>query len=190
MLRFDYGSSIPWVSRLPDDNGIRAIAGPDLCVMRTPIGLTGENMRTVGEFTVTEGERVPFSLVYSQSHLRLPPALDPHTQFARTENFWLEWSGRSNLDGRWGPAIRRSLITLKALAYEPTGGIVAAPTTSLPEQLGGTRNWDYRYCWLRDATITLLALMRSGELTVPIVVSARLVEPHERRAPKLHRSES
>jgi GH15 family glucan-1,4-alpha-glucosidase len=162
VLRFDYGSSIPWVSQLPDESGIRAIAGPDLCVLRTPIELTGENMRTVGEFTVSEGERVPFSLVYSQSHLHLPRALDPHTQFARTENFWLEWSGRSNLDGRWGPAIRRSLITLKALAYEPTGGIVAAPTTSLPEQLGGTRNWDYRYCWLRDATITLLAMMRSG----------------------------
>src|SRR5471032_1967422 len=100
-------------------------------------------MRTVGEFTVSEGERVPFSLVYSQSHLHLPRALDFYTQFARTENFWLEWSGRSKLDGRWGSAIRRSLITLKALAYEPTGGIVAAPTTSLPEQLGGTRNWDY-----------------------------------------------
>ncbi len=162
VLRFDYGSSIPWVSRLPDDSGIRAIAGPDLCVLRTPVDLSGENMRTVAQFTVKEGERVPFTLGYSQSHLRLPHARDPHTQFARTENFWLEWSARSQLDGHWGPAIRRSLITLKALAYEPTGGIVAAPTTSLPEQLGGTRNWDYRYCWLRDATITLLAMMRSG----------------------------
>jgi GH15 family glucan-1,4-alpha-glucosidase len=162
VLRFDYGSSVPWVSRLDRDSGIKAIVGPDRAVLRTPIELTGENMKTVGEFTVKEGERVPFSLAYSQSHLRLPPGHDPHTQFARTENFWLEWSGRSNLDGRWGPAIRRSLITLKALAYEPTGGIVAAPTTSLPEQLGGTRNWDYRYCWLRDATITLLAMMRSG----------------------------
>jgi GH15 family glucan-1,4-alpha-glucosidase len=162
VLRFDYGSSVPWVSRLDNDRGIKAIVGPDRAVLRTPIELTGENMRTVGEFTVKEGERVPFSLAYSQSHLRLPPGHDPHTQFARTENFWLDWSARSNLDGRWGPAIRRSLITLKALAYEPTGGIVAAPTTSLPEQLGGTRNWDYRYCWLRDATITLLAMMRSG----------------------------
>jgi GH15 family glucan-1,4-alpha-glucosidase len=162
VLRFDYGSSVPWVSRLDRESGIKAIVGPDRAVLRTPIELTGENMKTVGEFTVKEGERVPFSLAYSQSHLRLPPGHDPHTQFARTENFWLEWSGRSNLDGRWGPAIRRSLITLKALAYEPTGGIVAAPTTSLPEQLGGTRNWDYRYCWLRDATITLLAMMRSG----------------------------
>jgi GH15 family glucan-1,4-alpha-glucosidase len=162
VLRFDYGSSVPWVSRLDRESGIKAIVGPDRAVLRTPIELTGENMKTVGEFTVKAGERVPFSLAYSQSHLRLPPGHDPHTQLARTENFWLEWSGRSNLDGRWGPAIRRSLITLKALAYEPTGGIVAAPTTSLPEQLGGTRNWDYRYCWLRDATITLLAMMRSG----------------------------
>jgi GH15 family glucan-1,4-alpha-glucosidase len=162
VLRFDYGSSIPWVSQLPDESGVRMIAGPDLCVLRTPIKLEGENMRTVAEFTVKAGERVPFSLAYSQSHLRLPPKHDPHTQFARTENFWLEWSGRANIDGHWGPAIRRSLITLKALAYEPTGGIVAAPTMSLPEQLGGTRNWDYRYCWLRDATITLLAMMRSG----------------------------
>jgi GH15 family glucan-1,4-alpha-glucosidase len=162
VLRFDYGSSVPWVSRLSDDSGIKAIVGPDRAVLRTPIELEGENMKTVGAFTVSEGERVPFSLSYSQSHLRLPPAHDASTQFARTENFWLEWSGRSNLDGRWGPMIRRSLITLKALAYEPTGGIVAAPTTSLPEQIGGTRNWDYRYCWLRDATITLLAMMRSG----------------------------
>ncbi|SAL74219.1 glycosyl hydrolase family protein [Caballeronia choica] len=162
VLRFDYGSSVPWVSRLPDDSGIKAVVGPDLAVLRTPIDLVGENMKTVGNFTVQAGERVPFSLCYSQSHLRLPPAHDPHTQLARTENHWREWSAQSDLKGKWAPAIRRSLITLKALAYEPTGGIVAAPTTSLPEQLGGTRNWDYRYCWLRDATITLLAMMRGG----------------------------
>jgi GH15 family glucan-1,4-alpha-glucosidase len=162
VLRFDYGSSIPWVSRLPDDSGIKAIVGPDCAVLRTPVELTGENLRTIGEFTVSADERVPFSLAYSPSHLRLPAAHDPHTQLARTENHWHEWSGRSELLGKWAPAIRRSLITLKALAYEPTGGIVAAPTTSLPEQLGGSRNWDYRYCWLRDATITLLAMMRGG----------------------------
>jgi GH15 family glucan-1,4-alpha-glucosidase len=162
VLRFDYGSATPWVSRLPDDSGIRAIAGPDLAVLRTPVDLVGENMRTTACFDVTEGERVPFSLCYSASHLRLPPAHDPHTQLARTENHWREWSGQNELKGRYAPAIRRSLITLKSLAYEPTGGIVAAPTTSLPEQLGGTRNWDYRYCWLRDATITLLAMMRGG----------------------------
>ena len=162
VLRFDYGSAVPWVSRLPDDSGIRAIAGPDLAVLRTPVDLVGENMHTTACFDVSAGERVPFSLCYSQSHLRLPHASDPHTQLARTENHWREWSGQSELKGRWASAIRRSLITLKALAYEPTGGIVAAPTTSLPEQLGGTRNWDYRYCWLRDATITLLAMMRGG----------------------------
>lgn len=162
VLRFDYGSTIPWVCRLSDDSGIRAVAGPDLAVLRTPVDLVGANMKTVANFTVKAGERVPFSLCYSLSHLRVPPAHDPHTQLARTENHWRDWSAQSDLQGKWAPAIRRSLITLKALAYEPTGGIVAAPTTSLPEQLGGTRNWDYRYCWLRDATITLLAMMRGG----------------------------
>jgi GH15 family glucan-1,4-alpha-glucosidase len=162
VLRFDYGFSIPWVSRLMHDSGIKAIVGPDTVALRTPVELKGENMRTVAEFTVSEGERVPFSLTYSASHLRIPPAHDPLTALARTENHWLEWSSRSTVEGRYAKEIQRSLITLKALAYEPTGGIVAAPTTSLPEQLGGTRNWDYRYVWLRDATITLLAMMRGG----------------------------
>jgi len=162
VLRFDYGFSIPWVSRLKDDSGIKAIVGPDTAVLRTPVELRGENMHTLADFTVTAGERVPFALAYSPSHLRIPPARDPHTALARTENHWLEWSARSRVEGKYAGPIRRSLITLKALAYEPTGGIVAAPTTSLPEQLGGTRNWDYRYCWLRDATITLLAMMRGG----------------------------
>ncbi|CAG4922228.1 glycoside hydrolase family 15 protein [Paraburkholderia gardini] len=162
VLRFDYGYSVPWVSRLARDSGIKAIVGPDTVVLRTPVDLRGENLRTVAEFTVTAGERVPFTLTYTPSHLRMPPARDPHTALARTENHWLEWSARGTVTGRWAEPIRRSLITLKALAYEPTGGIVAAPTTSLPEQLGGTRNWDYRYCWLRDATITLLAMMRGG----------------------------
>jgi GH15 family glucan-1,4-alpha-glucosidase len=162
VLRFDYGFSIPWVSRLKHDSGIKAIVGPDTAVLRTPVELRGENMHTVAEFTVSPGERVPFALAYSPSHLRIPPARDPHTALARTENHWLEWSARSTVEGKYAGPIRRSLITLKALAYEPTGGIVAAPTTSLPEQLGGTRNWDYRYCWLRDATITLLAMMRGG----------------------------
>jgi GH15 family glucan-1,4-alpha-glucosidase len=162
VLRFDYGFSIPWVSRLKHDSGIKAIAGPDTAVLRTPVELRGENMHTVAEFTVSPGERVPFSLAYSPSHLRIPPAHDPHTALARTENHWREWSARGTVEGKYAGPIRRSLITLKALAYEPTGGIVAAPTTSLPEHLGGTRNWDYRYCWLRDATITLLAMMRGG----------------------------
>ncbi|CAG4900060.1 glycoside hydrolase family 15 protein [Paraburkholderia saeva] len=162
VLRFDYGYSVPWVSRLASDSGIKAVVGPDTAVLRTPVDLRGENLRTVAEFTVTAGERVPFTLTYTSSHLRTPPARDPHTALARTENYWLEWSARGTVAGRWAVPIRRSLITLKALAYEPTGGIVAAPTTSLPEHLGGTRNWDYRYCWLRDATITLLAMMRGG----------------------------
>ncbi|MBC8748004.1 GH15 family glucan-1,4-alpha-glucosidase [Paraburkholderia sp. WC7.3g] len=162
VLRFDYGFSIPWVDKLKHDSGIKAIVGPDNAVLRTPVELHGEDMKTVAEFTVTEGERVPFSLAYAPSHLRIPPAHDPHTSLARTENHWLEWAARGTVEGRWAGPIRRSLITLRALAYEPTGGIVAAPTTSLPEQLGGERNWDYRYCWLRDATITLLAMMRGG----------------------------
>ncbi|APA85396.1 glycoside hydrolase family 15 protein [Paraburkholderia sprentiae WSM5005] len=162
VLRFDYGFSIPWVDKLKHDSGIKAIVGPDNAVLRTPVELRGEDMKTVAEFTVTEGERVPFSLAYAASHLRIPPARDPHTSLARTENHWLEWAARGTVEGRWAGPIRRSLITLRALAYEPTGGIVAAPTTSLPERLGGTRNWDYRYCWLRDATITLLAMMRGG----------------------------
>ncbi|MEX3897279.1 glycoside hydrolase family 15 protein [Paraburkholderia sp. BR10954] len=162
VLRFDYGFSIPWVDKLKHDSGIKAIVGPDNAVLRTPVELHGEDMKTVAEFTVTAGERVPFSLSYAASHLRIPPARDPHTSLARTENHWLEWAARGTVEGRWAGPIRRSLITLRALAYEPTGGIVAAPTTSLPEKLGGTRNWDYRYCWLRDATITLLAMMRGG----------------------------
>ncbi|RQR37904.1 MULTISPECIES: glycoside hydrolase family 15 protein [unclassified Burkholderia] len=162
VLRFDYGFSIPWVTQLSREDGVKAIAGPDTVVLRTPVALTGKNLHTLAEFTVSTDERVPFSLSYAASHLRLPPARDPLSLLARAENYWLEWSGRCQVQGRYAAAVRRSLITLKALAYEPTGGIVAAPTTSLPEKIGGNRNWDYRYCWLRDATITLLALMRGG----------------------------
>ncbi|MFL9874754.1 glycoside hydrolase family 15 protein [Paraburkholderia megapolitana] len=163
VLRFDYGCSIPWVTQLSHEAGMKATAGPDTVVLRTPVPLSGENLRaTVAEFTVHADERVPFALAYSASHLRVPPARDPLSLLALTENYWLEWSARCQVQGRYASAVRRSLITLKALTYEPTGGIVAAPTTSLPEHIGGTRNWDYRYCWLRDATITLLALMRGG----------------------------
>jgi GH15 family glucan-1,4-alpha-glucosidase len=162
VLRFDYGFSVPWVTSLSRDNGIKAIVGPDTVVLRTPAPLHGENLRTVAEFTVSAGERVPFSLMYAPSHLPLPRAHDAHASLEHTEDHWRKWSARCKVTGRYEAPIRRSLITLKALAYEPTGGIVAAPTTSLPEHLGGTRNWDYRYCWLRDATITLLALMRVG----------------------------
>jgi len=162
VLRFDYGYAVPWVSRLDDDTGIRAIAGPDMVVLRTPVTLSGEGMRTQASFHVTEGETLPFIMAYAPSHLPVPPASDPRSALARTQTFWRDWAAQCNVTGPWEKQVRRSLITLKALAYEPTGGIVAAPTTSLPEELGGTRNWDYRYCWLRDATITLLALMRAG----------------------------
>ncbi len=162
VLRFDYGHAVPWVSRLDDDSGIKAIAGPDMVVLRTPAELTGEGMHTNATFTVRAGETVPFIMAYAPSHEPVPPVGDPRSTLARTQTFWRDWAARCNVEGKWAAQVRRSLITLKALAYEPTGGIVAAPTTSLPEALGGSRNWDYRYCWLRDATITLLALMRAG----------------------------
>ncbi|MGN6229607.1 MAG: glycoside hydrolase family 15 protein [Trinickia sp.] len=166
-LRFDYGLSVPWVTRLARvgerrGNGIKAVVGPDTVVLRTPVELHGENMHTVAEFTVSEGQRIPFTLSYSASHQRLPPARDPLAMLEHTERYWHDWIAKCGVRGRYAEPIRRSLITLKALAYKPTGGIVAAPTTSLPERLGGSRNWDYRFCWLRDATITLLALMRCG----------------------------
>ncbi len=166
-LRFDYGISVPWVTRLPHGSrhggcAIKAIVGPDTVVLRSSVELRGENMHTVAEFTVSEGERIPFTLAYSASHKRLPPATDALALLEHTEQYWCDWIAKCGVQGRYAEPIRRSLITLKALAYNPTGGIVAAPTTSLPEQLGGSRNWDYRYCWLRDATITLLALMRCG----------------------------
>ncbi|HUJ97045.1 MAG TPA: glycoside hydrolase family 15 protein [Stellaceae bacterium] len=161
VLRFDYGAEVPWVTRMADDS-LRAIAGPDMVVLRTPVALRGKDFKTVGEFVISRGQTVPFVLTYSPSHLAPPPALDAVTALTQTERFWHEWSSRCVDLGEWTPAVRRSLITLKALTFRPTGGIVAAPTTSLPEQLGGPRNWDYRYCWLRDTTLTLLALMNCG----------------------------
>ena len=169
-LRFDYGHTIPWVSRV-GDNLLRAIAGPDMVVLSTPAETHGENMHTISEFTVKAGERIPFVLTYQPSHLPIPDAVDPEQALADTEAFWTEWAGRyrpSALDGskpvpaHWHEAGERSLITLKALTYAPTGGIVAAATTSLPEWIGGGRNWDYRFCWLRDSAITLFALMDAG----------------------------
>ncbi|MGI4858159.1 MAG: glycoside hydrolase family 15 protein [Janthinobacterium lividum] len=162
ILRFDYGHSVPWVSQLDDASGIQAVAGPDRVVLRTPLLLTGQDLHTHARFTVREGETIPFVMAYAPSHQRVPPATHPHSALARTQTFWRDWTSRCTVSGKWAEQVKRSLITLKALAYEPTGGIVAAPTTSLPEQVGGPRNWDYRFCWLRDATITLLALMRGG----------------------------
>jgi GH15 family glucan-1,4-alpha-glucosidase len=162
ILRFDYGTSVPWVTQLPDGGGVRAIAGPDLVVLRTPVALRGVDRTTVSEFSVGAGETVPFVLTYSASHAKLPKAIDSARALQSTKEGWARWSRTCELQGPWAEAARRSLVTLKALTYAPTGGIVAAPTTSLPEQAGGVRNWDYRYCWLRDATLALLALMNAG----------------------------
>jgi GH15 family glucan-1,4-alpha-glucosidase len=160
ILRFGYGAIVPWVTRLPD-GGIRAIAGPDMVLLCTSVKLQGENLTTVGDFTVSAGESVSFVLTYTPSHLPPPKPVDPQQALNTTEKFWTEWATRCRGGRTCHESVVRSLITLKALAYAPTGGIVAAPTTSLPEQIGGKRNWDYRFCWLRDATLTLLALMNA-----------------------------
>jgi GH15 family glucan-1,4-alpha-glucosidase len=161
ILRFDYGSSIPWVTSLADST-LRAISGPDMVTLRTPVPLRGRDLTTVGEFTVAAGDVVPFVLTHGPSYRPLPEEIDPIQALEHTEEFWHEWGSAGRPDGQWADAVTRSLMTLKALTYAPTGGIVAAPTTSLPERLGGIRNWDYRFCWLRDATMTLLSLMNAG----------------------------
>jgi GH15 family glucan-1,4-alpha-glucosidase len=162
VIRFGFGVDIPWVKRTEDRSALLAISGQDMTVLRTPVETRGENMTTIAEFVVAAGETVPFVLTYGPSHLAVPEAIDPAVALQETQDFWTEWSGRCIYQGAARDLVMRSLITLKALTYEPTGGIVAAPTTSLPEKFGGARNWDYRFCWLRDATFTLLALMNSG----------------------------
>ncbi len=159
-FRFDYGHVVPWVSRSGD--GLRAIAGPDGLMLHTAVPTKGRNFHTEAEFAVAEGEAVPFGLSWFPSHRPEPEAGDAAALLAETEAWWGDWAARCSYDGRWRDAVMRSLITLKALTYGPTGGIVAAPTTSLPEAIGGVRNWDYRFCWLRDATFTLLALLGAG----------------------------
>ena len=161
VIRFEYGSIVPWVRRLDDETRV-AIAGPDALSLRTPVPMRGENLRTVAEFTVEAGQREPFVLTWYPSHRELPPAIDAEQSLGDTCTFWREWLDNCTYSGRWEAPVTRSLMVLKALTYQPTGGIVAAPTTSLPEQLGGVRNWDYRYCWLRDATFALDALLESG----------------------------
>ena len=161
VLRFDYGVSVPWVSRLADGTW-SAVAGPDRVVLATPVELRGQDLRTFADFEVSAGEVVPFVLTHASSVAPVPTPVDAAAALAATDEFWSEWSSRLPHDGHWAEAVARSAITLKALTYAPTGGIVAAPTTSLPECLGGPRNWDYRYCWLRDATLTLLAMMALG----------------------------
>ena len=161
VFRFGFGVDVPWVKRT-EDGALLAICGQDMTVLRTPVELRGENLTTVADFEVGEGETIPFVLTYGPSHLRVPKPINPAYALQATEDFWTDWSSHCTYEGEYRDLVMRSLITLKALTYAPTGGIVAAPTTSLPEKLGGQRNWDYRFCWLRDATFTLLALMNSG----------------------------
>lgn len=162
VIRFGFGVDIPWVKRTEDRAALLAIAGPDMTVLRTPVETRGEDMTTVADFEVGAGETVPFVLTYGPSHLDPPSAIDPELALKETEEFWRDWCSRCTYEGEHRGLVLRSLLTLKALTFAPTGGIVAAPTTSLPEKSGGARNWDYRFCWLRDATFTLLALMNSG----------------------------
>ncbi len=162
-LRFDYGHVVPWVRR--GEDGISAIAGPDAVWLRTPVPTRGEDMCTFADFEVSEGQRIPFVITHRASHLPRPDAVDPFQALSDTENWWSQWMADFRYDGKWQTEVRRSVMLLKALTYAPTGGILAAATTSLPEQLGGPRNWDYRYCWLRDATFTLQALLGTGFVT-------------------------
>jgi GH15 family glucan-1,4-alpha-glucosidase len=159
-VRFGYGLVVPWLYKV--DGGIRAIAGPDSIWLRTPVELTGQDLSHQASFQVTAGERVPFVLIYQPSHKDSPAQVDGLQCLEQTRKFWDAWVAQCTYHGEYRDAVIRSLITLKALTYQPTGGIVAAATTSLPEDIGGMRNWDYRYCWLRDATITLEALLRTG----------------------------
>jgi GH15 family glucan-1,4-alpha-glucosidase len=159
-IRFDYGSIVPWVRRV--DGALHAIAGPDSVWLRTPVPVRGENWSSLADFTIAEGERIPFMLTWHASHRPAPRRINPVQAIGDAEAWWGEWASQVEYQGGWQDAVLRSLLTLKALTYAPTGGIVAAPTTSLPEQLGGIRNWDYRYCWLRDSTFTLSALMLAG----------------------------
>jgi GH15 family glucan-1,4-alpha-glucosidase len=160
VIRFDFGEIVPWVRRV--DHARVAVAGPDALSLRTPVEIHGRELTTISEFVLSEGERIPFVLTWFPSHLDLPEAIDPEQALTEAEAFWHEWASRCTHHGVYHEEIHQSLLVLKALTYAPTGGIVAAPTTSLPEQIGGVRNWDYRYCWLRDTTLTLLAMLRAG----------------------------
>jgi GH15 family glucan-1,4-alpha-glucosidase len=159
-IRFDYGSLVPWVRK--EDHGIVAIAGPDMLHLRSDVPLHGENFHTVAEFTVAKGQRVSFDLTWHPSFKPAPEPIDTAEALDATDEWWREWASHCTYKGKWSEAVVRSLITLKALTYAPSGGIVAAATTSLPEQIGSVRNWDYRYCWVRDATFTLHALLMNG----------------------------
>ncbi|HEY1343072.1 MAG TPA: glycoside hydrolase family 15 protein, partial [Bryobacteraceae bacterium] len=158
--RFGYGSSIPWIKHKNDV--ISSIAGPDALHLRSSVPVKTSASRVLALFPMKQGETATFVASWAPSDRRPPDAIDPRAALAQTEAYWREWSGRCTYKGRWRDAVLRSLITLKALTYAPTGGIVAAPTTSLPEEIGGVRNWDYRFCWLRDSTLTLHSLMVGG----------------------------
>jgi GH15 family glucan-1,4-alpha-glucosidase len=160
VIRLDFGHIIPWVRRL--DDAIVAVAGPDALCLRTPVEAHGEEMTTVSEFLLEPGNRIPFVLTWFPSHEGVPEPIDPEHALGTSENYWLDWAGTCGHSGDYHEEIHQSLLVLKALTYAPTGGIVAAPTTSVPELLGGVRNWDYRFCWLRDATLTLLAMLNAG----------------------------
>ena len=160
IIRFDYGRTIPWVRTA--HGGLEAIAGPNGLILRTPVKTRGKDLTTVAEFTVKKGDRVPFVLTWFASYSKPPRAIHADHALRDTEKYWKKWVNRCHRKTPWDDAVVRSLVTLKGLTYAPTGGIVAAATTSLPEEIGGVRNWDYRYCWLRDATFLLLGLMRLG----------------------------
>src|SRR5258708_22260332 len=160
VIRFDYGWVVPWMSRAGDH--LHGIAGPDSVCLATPVEARGDHLRTMAELAVSSGDRVPFVLSWHPQSAWGNCGGDAAAAVAGTESWWREWSGRCSYQGPWRDAVVRSLVTLKALSYQPTGGIVAAATTSLPEYLGGERNWDYRYCWLRDAAFTMDAMVRAG----------------------------
>ena len=162
VIRFDYGQVIPWVRKRKEAGGLEAIAGPDGLILRTPVETSGEDLTTVAEFTVAKGDRIPFVLTWFASHLDPPKKVNADHALRDTEMFWAKWTKQFKRENRWRDPVMRSLIVLKGLTYAPTGGLVAALTTSLPERIGGVRNWDYRYCWLRDAALILLVLMRAG----------------------------
>ena len=159
-LRFGYGRAVPWVTAIED--GIRAVAGPNLAVLHSSVPVHGEDLKTVADFTVTEGDRVWFTLTYGESHRPDPDPIDADQALKDTEEFWRKWIRKFRYHGKYRSQVERSIMALKAMTFRPTGGVVAAVTTSLPENLGGVRNWDYRYCWLRDTTFTLLALTNGG----------------------------
>jgi GH15 family glucan-1,4-alpha-glucosidase len=162
VLRFDYGISIPWVTRLHSGDGIRAVCGAEQVIVRADVPLMAKDLTTVADFTVRRGQRVRFSLSHTPSHLPPPEAPDPDGALIDAEAHWRAWSDRTTYNGRWRPQVCRSLLTLKALTHRATGGITAAITTSIPEFIGGIRNWDYRFCWPRDSSFSLLALTNAG----------------------------